>query len=130
MSQLGMMDFVNDAKSRIKEVDIDAAEAMIAEGCKVLDVREPMEHSGGAIAGALNIPRGILEGAADATNAKGHPDLRDHRDAKWLLVCASGARSAMATDVLQKMGFTDVSNMLGGMMAWTQAEKPLVKQGG
>ena len=126
---LGLTDFVNDAKSRIKEVDIEAAEAMIAQGCKVLDVREPMEHGRGAIAGALNVPRGILEGAADATNAKGNAALRDHRDAKWLLVCASGARSAMATDVLQKMGFNDVTNMVGGMMAWTAANKPVVSAG-
>ncbi len=129
MTPLSLMDFVKDAKSRIKEVDIDAAEELVAQGYKVLDVREPAEHSAGAIAGSLNVPRGILEPAADLQYAKGNPALRDHRDAKWLIVCATGGRSALASDTLQKMGFADVTNMLGGMSAWAEAGKPTVKAG-
>ena len=126
MAQLTLMDFVKDAKSRIKEVDINAAEALIEQGYKVLDVREPAEHHAAAIAGSVNIPRGTLEPSADLNYPKAQPVLRDNRDAKWLIVCATGGRSALATDTLQKMGFTDVTNMLGGMTAWIEAEKPTV----
>ncbi len=127
MTQLSLLDFIKDAKSRINEVDIEAAEALITQGYKVLDVREPAEHQAGAIAGALNIPRGTLEPAADLQYAKGNPALRDERDAQWLIVCATGGRSALAADTLQKMGFTGVTNMLGGMSAWVKAGKPTVK---
>ena len=129
MTQLGLMDFIKDAKSRIKEVDIDAAESLIAEGYKVLDVREPAEHNSGAIDGSLNVPRGILEAAADLQYPKANPAIRDQRDAKWLVFCATGGRSALASDVLQKMGFADVTNVQGGMVAWIEAGKPTVKAG-
>lgn len=129
MSQLSLMDFIKDAKSRIKEVDIDAAEELIAQGYKVLDVREPAEHSAGAIAGSLNVPRGILEPAADLQYVKANPGLRDERAAKWLVFCATGGRSALAADTLQKMGFADVTNVLGGMTAWMDAGKPTTKAG-
>ena len=129
MAHLSLMDFVKDAKSRIKEVDINAAEGLIAQGYKVLDVREPAEHAAGAIDGSLNIPRGTLEPAADLAYAKGNPALRDQRDAKWLVVCATGGRSALATNTLQQMGFVDVTNMLGGMSAWIEADKPIVTAG-
>ena len=127
MSQMSLMDFIKDAKSRIKEVDIDAAEGLIAQGYKVLDVREPAEHAAGAIDGSLNVPRGILEAAADLEFAKGNPALRDGRESQWLIFCATGGRSALASDTLQKMGFSDVTNVLGGMTAWMEAGKPVVK---
>ena len=126
MSQMGLIDFVQDAKSRIKEVDVDTAEKLIAEGYKVLDVREPSEHDNLAIKGSVNVPRGVLEPAADLQYPGANPDLRDHRDTQWLVLCATGGRAAMATDTLQKMGFKDVSNILGGMKAWVDAGKPTV----
>lgn len=129
MAQLSLMDFIKEAKSQINEVDIDTAESLIAQGYKVLDVREPAEHAAGAIDGSLNVPRGTLEPAADLQYAKGNPALRDGRADKWLIVCATGGRSALATKTLQQMGFNDVTNMLGGMTAWMDAGKPTTKAG-
>lgn len=121
MAQMGLMDFVKDAKSRIKEVDVtEAARLINEEGYKVLDVREPAEVAAGAIEGALNVPRGVLEPAADLQFPGANPALRDARDANWVVVCRTGGRAALAADVLQKMGYTNVVNMLGGMTAWEQ----------
>jgi rhodanese-related sulfurtransferase len=126
MAQMGLMDFVKDAKSRITEVDVNEAARLISEeGYKVLDVREPAEVAAGAIDGALNIPRGVLEAAADLQYAGANPTLRDGRNEKWLVVCRTSGRSAMAVDVLQKMGYTNVVNMLGGMTAWTDGKQPV-----
>ncbi|MGV6809655.1 MAG: rhodanese-like domain-containing protein [bacterium] len=123
---MGLMDFVKDAKSRITEVDVSEAVRLISEeGYKVLDVREPAEVAAGAIEGALNVPRGVLEPAADLQYPGANPALRDARDAKWVVVCRTGGRAALATDVLQKMGYTDVVNMLGGMTAWTDSNHPV-----
>lgn len=126
MSQMGLMDFVMDAKSRIKEVDVITAENLISEGYKILDVREPAEHNQLAIEDSINVPRGVLEPSADLQYPKANPELRDNRDAKWLVLCATGGRAALATDTLQKMGFDDVTNIVGGMTAWVEAGKKTV----
>ena len=126
MSEKGLMDFVMDVKQRIKEVDTEGASAMIEGGCRILDVREPAEYLSGAIENALHIPRGLLEAAADRQYEGANADLRDHRNATWLVVCRSGARAAMACDVLQQMGYDKVYNLFGGMMAWNERQLPVI----
>ncbi len=126
MSELGLMDFIKDAKSRIEEVDVDTAESLIQSGYKVLDVREPAEFLSGAIEGTIHIPRGLLEVAADRQFPGASPQLRDGRDDKWLVLCRTGGRAAMATDLLTKMGFSDIKNILGGYDAWVNANKATV----
>jgi len=116
-----LMDFVKQAKSQIEEIDVLAVNALLAEGYQVLDVREPAEFITGTIEGALNIPRGILEPAADHNYAGRREELMN-RDKKWLLFCASSGRSAMASVVLQEMGFKNIKNINGGMAAWKTAE--------
>jgi len=116
-----LMDFVKQAKSQIQEIDVSEVQALLEAGYQVLDVREPAEFSAGTIAGALNVPRGILEPAADRQYAGRRDELQD-RDKKWLLFCASSGRSAMATVVLQQMGFTHIKNINGGMNAWKEAK--------
>lgn len=128
MAEMGLMDFVKEAKSRINEVDIDTAEQLINEkGYRVLDVREHEEYETGTVGHSLHIPRGLLEAAADRNFPGANPALRDSRDAKWLLLCASGGRAAMATDRLQMMGFENVTNIVGGITAWKNAGKPILQ---
>jgi len=116
-----LMDFVKQAKSKIQEIEVSEVQALLEDGYQVLDVREPAEFAAGIITGALNIPRGILEPAADRQYAGRHEELQD-REKKWLIFCASSGRSAMAAVVLQQMGFTNIKNINGGMNAWKAAE--------
>ncbi|BBJ23895.1 rhodanese-like domain-containing protein [Candidatus Nitrotoga sp. AM1P] len=116
-----LMDFVKQAKSQIHEIDVLNVKSLLDEGYYVLDVREPAEFMLGTIEGALNIPRGILEAAADRQYAGRREELMD-RDKKWLLLCASSGRSAMAADAMQQMGFKNIRNINGGMTAWQAAE--------
>jgi len=120
-----MKDFVKEAKSQIEEIQIMEVEALIAEGYRVLDVREPGEYAEGSIQGALNVPRGVVESGADR-QIKGNEELQD-RDKKWLLLCKSSGRSAMATVALQQMGFKNVKNINGGFNAWKDADMTIVK---
>ncbi|MGK0269378.1 MAG: rhodanese-related sulfurtransferase [Cocleimonas sp.] len=120
-----LKDFVMEAKSQIEEVAVTEVETLMAEGYQVLDVREPGEFAAVAIAGAINVPRGVLEPAADLVT-KGREELQD-RDKKWLLFCASSGRSAMATVVLQQMGFQNVKNINGGLQGWEDAGMPVIK---
>ena len=70
-----MKDFISAAKSQIEEVEIHDVEALLLEGYQVLDVREPAEYEKGSIQGAINVPRGVLEGAADLV-VKGREELQ------------------------------------------------------
>ena len=120
-----LKDFVSEAKSQIDEVGISEIDALLAEGYQVLDVREPGEFLEGTIKGAINVPRGVLEPAADL-EFKGREELQD-RDKKWLLVCATSGRSAMAAYVLKQMGFKNIKNIDCGMQAVKDAKMDLVK---
>jgi len=119
-----LMDFVKQAKSEIHEIDVLNVKSLLDEGYSVLDVREPAEFMSGTIEGALNVPRGILEVAADRQNAGRREGLTD-RDKKWLLLCASSGRSAMAAAVMQQMGFKNIRNINGGITAWKDAGLPV-----
>jgi rhodanese-related sulfurtransferase len=115
--QLGC--FVKEARKYITEWDAESAdEKLAAGGVLVIDVREPDEFNSGHIAGAINIPRGMLEASADATTKHRHPDLCHAHDKPILLYCHSGARSAMAAYVLLQMGFNQAYSLAGGLECW------------
>ena len=120
-----LLDFVEEAKSQIKEVEISDVIPLLDKGYQVLDVREPAEYLSGTIDGALNIPRGVLEAFSDHQYPGRREELMD-RDNKWLLLCATSGRSAMAAVVMQLMGFKNVKNINGGIAAWKAAEMQTV----
>ena len=74
---------------------------------KLIDVREVEEVEAGHIPGIINIPLGVLELRM--------PEL-DKKE-KYIVVCRSGNRSGMATQLLESHGY-DVTNMVGGMLEW------------
>ncbi|MDB5264032.1 MAG: oxidase [Adhaeribacter sp.] len=75
----------------------------------VIDVREPYEYAEQNI-GALNIPLGALPARID--------DIEDYKDQEVIVHCRSGARSASAKAFLEQQGFTNVRNLLGGILAY------------
>jgi rhodanese-related sulfurtransferase len=123
-----LKDFVADAKSRIREIGAAEAAEAVKKNPKtlILDVREPAEWAAGHIPGALHVPRGMLEAKADLEYANREPALAD-RGVSIIVHCASGARSALAADVLRQMGFTDVRSMAGGIAAWQEKGLPIEK---
>jgi rhodanese-related sulfurtransferase len=125
------MDFVMAAKANIKEVSADELEAMIndKQDLVVVDVREPGEFMHGHVKQALLVPRGVLEPAADLDYPKKHEVLSAARNRPVALYCATGGRSALAANVLQEMGFEEVYSLAGGFDGWTQAGKPIFKEG-
>lgn len=83
------------------------------EKIHVIDVREPWEYDEFNIGGTL-IPLGNLQGAIDDLEAWKHDEVVVH--------CRSGARSAAAKDFMLRQGFSNVRNLMGGIMAWPDAE--------
>ncbi len=101
----------------IWEIDCQSLEERLQQ-IQVIDVREPEEYHGplGHIPQARLIPLGELGDRLD--------DIA--RDKPVVTVCRAGGRSAHATAVLQKAGFTDVANLAGGMLRWRSEGHPVV----
>ena len=106
----GFLNIVNDAKSRIREVTV--AETQSRTHAKLIDVREDNEWEAGHAAGAIHLGKGIIERDIEKTV----PD----KATELILYCGGGYRSALATDALQKMGYTNVFSMAGGWKAWKE----------
>lgn len=119
-------DLVADARRAIREIGPEQFSAS-AEGCILIDVREPAEFDTGHIAGAVNIPRGVLEFQVDAHPAVANvsdPAL-SHKDQPVVVYCRTGGRAALAALNLQRMGFSDVRSIAGGISDWAVAGLPV-----
>jgi rhodanese-related sulfurtransferase len=110
---------VNDAKSRVKEVNIDEYRKMPRDGHILVDVREDNEWSAGHAAGAVHLSKGIIERDVE----KEVPD----KSKTLVLYCGGGFRSALAADALRQMGYKNAISLDGGWRAWNQAGLPVEK---
>ena len=115
----GFLALVDDAKSRVKQVDILQYQKMPHEGRLLIDVREDHEWAVGHAAGAIHLSKGIIERDIE-TKA---PD----KSTRMVLYCGGGFRSALAADALRKMGYTNVNSLDGGWRAWNEAGLPVEK---
>lgn len=121
--QITMEQLVAEARARIREVGVSELEAGLGPDTVLIDVREPDEHAAGHIPGSVNIPRGVLEAEVAPVPEMGGETaaaLAD-KDRSICLYCRTGGRSALAADALQKMGFTRVTSLAGGFVAWQRA---------
>lgn len=114
----GFLKLVNDAKSRIREFTVaQTRERIDADAsAKLIDVREDNEWEAEHAAGADHLGKGIIERDIEAKV----PD----KSTQLILYCGGGYRSALAADVLQKMGYTNVFSMAGGWKAWKESGAP------
>jgi rhodanese-related sulfurtransferase len=110
-----------DAKSRVKETNVADVKKRRDAGEKFLlvDVREESEWANGHITDAIHLSKGIIERDID----KLIPDT----NAKVILYCGGGFRSALAADNIQRMGYTNVESMDGGYRGWEDAGLPTSK---
>lgn len=119
-------DLVAEAEAEITALTPSEVQNRIAgENPPVLiDIRDIRELSAsGRINGAVHAPRGMLEFWADPESPY-HRDVFSQNDS-FVLFCAAGWRSALATKTLQDMGMTGLSHMDGGFTAWVEAELPI-----
>ena len=109
---------VNDAKKNIKETDVNTVKARLDKGDKFffVDVREDEEWKAGRAKGAIHIGKGVIERDIEAKI----PD----KSAEIILYCGGGFRSAIAAESVQKMGYTQVISMDGGIHAWRENGYP------
>jgi rhodanese-related sulfurtransferase len=112
---------VEDAKKRIRETTVDQVKAKLDRGEKFLliDVREDNEYAKDHLPSAIHLGKGIIERDVEERV----PNL----DTPMILYCGGGFRSALAADNLQKMGYTQVISMDGGIRGWRERGFPLTK---
>ena len=113
-------EMVADAKGSIENLTVEQAATEIEEGSATLvDIREEDERTqNGAIPHSVRAPRGMLEFWADPSSPY-HREEFD-LDRRLILYCASGGRSALAADTLQRRGYENVCHLDGGFTAWKE----------
>ncbi len=117
----GFLNLVNDAKSRVKEIDIEGYMKIVAakEPHVLVDTREESEWNAGHVQGAVHLSKGVIERDIETKV----PD----KSAKLVLYCGGGFRSALVADNLKKMGYTNAISLDGGWRALKEAGLPLEK---
>ena len=123
-----VVEMIGEARAQIESVSPEAvSKELAAGGPVVIDIREPVEWEQ-HIAGALQVPRGLIEFVADPASPRHNADLGSTR--RVIVYCASGARGALATLTLKNMGYENVANLDGGIKAWVAAGLPVVEHHG
>ncbi len=116
---------VDDARSRVRETTVDEIKARLdrrstgKDQFVLVDVREDREFDADHIPGAVHLGKGVIERDIEAK----YPAL----DTPLVLYCGGGFRSALAADNLQKMGYTNVISMDGGIREWREKSYPMEK---
>lgn len=118
----GFLRVVEDAKTRIREVDAEHVRETATAGQPyvLIDVREDREWNVDSCEGAVHLGKGVLERDAEAQ----FPDKR----ATLVLYCGGGFRSALAADSLRAMGYEDARSLAGGIRRWRELGLPLDKR--
>jgi rhodanese-related sulfurtransferase len=119
----GFLKLVDEAKARVRRIDVEDYKAMAASGNEhvLVDTREDNEWAAGHVAGAVHLSRGIIERDIEAKI----PD----KSTTLVLYCGGGYRSALVADNLQKMGYTNPISLDGGWHALRESGLPLEPAG-
>ncbi len=113
------LQIVNEARKQVAETTVDAVFGKMERGEKfvLVDVREESEWARGHLPGAIYLGKGVIERDIEQRV----PDT----STPLVLYCGGGYRSALAADNLQKMGYTNVESMDGGVRGWREKGYPL-----
>jgi rhodanese-related sulfurtransferase len=106
---IGILLFQPSSSLGFKKVDSAGLLALQAKGAQIIDVRTAGEFALAHIPGAVNVPVDQLHASAASWN----------RSANYVVYCASGVRSAQASDIMKAMGFRNVADLSGGIATWT-----------
>tara|TARA_R110002094_G_scaffold220823_1_gene193904 strand:- start:211 stop:615 length:405 start_codon:yes stop_codon:yes gene_type:complete len=122
----GIKQLLAEARDQISEVDVAAARALIDnDNALLIDIRDVRElWRDGKVPESRHVPRGMVEFWI-APDSPYHKEMFTE-DRPFIFMCAGGLRSALATQVAQRMGLKPVYNLIGGFGAWRDAEAPII----
>jgi len=117
----GFLKLVDDAKSRVKQIDVQGYLKLVAAGAPhlLVDTREESEWANGRVRGAVHMSRGIIERDIETKVPQ--------KETTLVLYCGGGYRSALVADNLQKMGYTGAISLDGGWRALKESGLELEK---
>lgn len=115
----GFLKLVNEARPHVKEITVEQARERLAQNpsAVLMDVREDHEWQKQHAAQAVHLGKGILERDLE----KLYPDP----NTEIIMYCGGGYRSALTADVAQKMGYRNVTSLIGGYKALVEARWPM-----
>jgi rhodanese-related sulfurtransferase len=105
---------VEEAHKHVTVVSLEKADQLRQEGIQIIDVREEVEYEKGAIPGAANIPRSVME------LLLGKHLGEEYRNKPYLVYCRSGGRAALAAVTMKQMGYSQVHAMEKGFTDWKE----------
>ena len=124
MVKKGFKQMLAEANAVIDSVAVhDALDLLAGDEVVFVDVRESQERLQGYIPGSVHAPRGFLEFIADPEGPGHDPAFASGK--RLVVYCGSGGRSALAAKTLMDMGFGQVTNLVGGIQAWSQGGGPI-----
>jgi len=106
----------SDNSTIIQTSPVEAAGLVANDFATIIDVRSNSEWKNNHIAGAVHIPMSELKSRIE--------ELKSY-EGQLIMQCAVGGRSSKAVEILQEAGFSNVSNMNGGLVAWQRANLPV-----
>ena len=125
-----VMNLIAEARAQIESLSpVDTSKEIVSGKAILVDVREPLEWEH-HIAGAIQIPRGLLEFVADPEcGPRLPPSLKFDMDPtrRVIVYCNTGGRGALAAQTLKTMGYDRVANLNGGIKAWKEAGLPIAE---
>jgi rhodanese-related sulfurtransferase len=112
------LDLVDEARGKIRECVVADVEERLKNGERFhfVDVREESEWLAGRAKGAIHLGKGVIERDIETAIP--------HKDELIILYCGGGFRSALAAESIQKMGYSNVISMDGGIRAWREKGLP------
>ena len=117
----GFLKLVNEARPRVREITVQEAKARLLENPRavLVDVREDSEWQNGHAVQAVHLGKGVLE--RDIEKAIPDPNV------EIIMYCGGGFRSVLTAEVAQRMGYRNVSSMIGGYKALVKEQWPMAK---
>jgi rhodanese-related sulfurtransferase len=117
----GFLKIVNEARPRVQEVTLEQARERLAANPKtvLIDVREDVEWQNSHATPAVHLGKGVFERDIE--------QLFPDPNTEIIMYCGGGYRSVLTCDVAQRMGYKNVSSLIGGYKALVAANWPMAK---
>ena len=122
---MGIDELLEESRRKLKRLEPRDALGAIADGALLIDIRTETQRAGdGTVPGSSFVPRNVLEWRLDPSSPSHDPDLA-RSDAVIILMCDEGYQSSLAAAVLQTLGISRATDLVGGFQAWSAAGLPV-----
>jgi rhodanese-related sulfurtransferase len=122
---MGIDELLDESRRKLQRLAPGDASNAVADGALLIDIRsETQRASDGTVPGSTFVPRNVLEWRLDPSSASRDPELA-RADAVIILMCDEGYQSSLAAAVLQTLGLSRVTDVVGGFQAWSAAGLPI-----